>query len=187
MLNYNSPIKENKNYSDLTIKEIYPVMKLNIRGKKREFFTNVGKTLNMILPTEANTSTKSDKLTSIWLGPDEWMIFSNNINEDDNNRYEIEEILYNNISKKSFGSVSDVTDQFVMINFNGTKIFELFSFGTPCDFSEFKEKKGSTAETILNHIDVIIHHKSTNSINLFVRRSFSEHLWSWINDAASRL
>ena len=49
MLNYNSPIKENKNYSDLTIKEIYPVMKLNIRGKKREFFTNVGKTLNMIL------------------------------------------------------------------------------------------------------------------------------------------
>ena len=49
MLNYNSPIKENKNYSDLTIKEIEPVMKLNIRGKKREFFTNVGKTLNMIL------------------------------------------------------------------------------------------------------------------------------------------
>ena len=66
MLNYNSPIKENKNYSDLTIKEIYPVMKLNIRGKKREFFTNVGKTLNMILPSEANTSTTTDKLTSIW-------------------------------------------------------------------------------------------------------------------------
>ena len=35
MLNNNSPIKENINYSDLTIKEIYPVMKLNIRGKKR--------------------------------------------------------------------------------------------------------------------------------------------------------
>jgi sarcosine oxidase subunit gamma len=75
MLNYNSPIKENKNYSDLTIKEIYPVMKLNIRGKKREFFTNVEKTLNLILPTEANTSTTSDKLTSIRLGPEEWMIF----------------------------------------------------------------------------------------------------------------
>ena len=81
MLNYNSPIKKNKNYSDLTIKEIYPVMKLNIRGKKREFFTNVGKILNMILPTEANTSTTSDKLTSIWLSPDEWMIFTNDIIE----------------------------------------------------------------------------------------------------------
>jgi sarcosine oxidase subunit gamma len=187
MLNYNSPIKENKNYSDLTIEEIYPVMKLNIRGKKKEFFSNVKKTLNMILPIEANTSATSDKLTSIWLSPDEWMIFSNNITEKDNNIYEIEEILYNNISKKSLGSVTDVTDQFVMINFNGTKIFELFSFGSPFDFNQFKEKKGSTTQTIINHIDVIIHHKDTNNVNLFVRRSFSEHLWSWVKDCASRL
>ena len=77
MLNYNSAIKENKNYNDLTIKEIVPIMKLNIRGKKKEFFTNVSKILNMILATEANTSSTNDKLTSIWLSPDEWMIYSN--------------------------------------------------------------------------------------------------------------
>ena len=187
MLNYSSPIKGNKNYTDLVIKEIGPVMKLNLRGKKREFFSTVGKTLNIILPTEANTSSSSEKLTAIWLSPDEWMIFSNNITEKNNNIYEIEEILYNNISKKSLGSVTDVTDQFVMINLNGTKIFELFSFGSPFDFNQFKKKKGSTTQTIINHIDVIIHHKDTNNVNLFVRRSFSEHLWSWINDCASRL
>ena len=187
MLNYTSPIKDNKNYADLVIKEIGPIIKLNLRGKKREFLSAVGKTLNMILPTEANTSSSSEKLTAIWLSPDEWMIFSNNITEKDNNSYEIEEILYNNISKKNFGSVTDVADQFVMINFNGTKIFDLFSFGSPFDFSIFREKKGSTTQTILNHIDVIIHNKNSNNVNLFVRRSFSEHLWSWINDCASRL
>ena len=187
MLNYTSPIKENKNYSDLVIKETGPIMKLNLRGKKREFLSTVGKTLNIILPTEANTSSSSEKLTAIWLSPDEWMIFSNNITEKDNNSYEIEEILYNNISKKSFGSVTDVTDQFVMINLNGTKIFELFSFGSPFDFSQFKKIKGSTTQTIINHIDVIIHHKDTNNVNLFVRRSFSEHLLSWVKDCASRL
>ena len=187
MLNYTSPIRDNKNYADLVIKEIGPIIKLNLRGKKKEFLSTVEKRLNIILPTEANTSSSSEKLTAIWLSPDEWMIFSNNITEKDNNSYEIEEILYNNISKKNFGSVTDVTDQFVMINFNGTKIFDLFSFGSPFDFSKFKEKKGSTAQTILNHIDVIIHHKSNNNVNLFVRRSFSEHLWSWINDCASRL
>ena len=187
MLNYTSPIKENKNYADLVIKEIGQVMKLNLRGKKREFLSTVGKILNIILPTEANTSSSSQKLTAIWLSPDEWMIFSNNITEKDNNIYKIEEILYNNISKKSLGSVTDVTDQFVIINLNGAKIFELFSFGSPFDFNQFKEKKGSTTQTIINHIDVIIHHKDTNNVNLFVRRSFSEHLWSWINDCASRL
>ena len=187
MLNYTSPIKENKKYADLVIKEIGPIIKLNLRGKKIEFLSTVGKTLNMILPTEANTSSSSEKLTAIWLSPDEWMIFSNNTTEKDNNSYEIEEILYNNISKKNFGSVTDVTDQFVMINFNGTKIFELFAFGCAYDFTQFKEKIGSAAQTILNHIDVIIHNKNSNNVNLFVRRSFSEHLWSWINDCASRL
>ena len=185
MLNYNSPIKENKNYSDLTIEEIYPVMKLNIRGKKREFFTNVGKSLNMILPTEANTSTTSDKLTSIWLSPDEWMIFSNDIIEKGDNNYELENLLFSNISKNNFGSISDVTDQFVMINLEGKKIFELLSSGCPFNFNEFK--KGTSTQTILNHIDVIIHHNDINNVNLFVRRSFSEHLWSWVIDAASRL
>jgi sarcosine oxidase subunit gamma len=187
MLNYNSPIKENKNYTDLTIKEIYPVMKLNIRGKKKEFFTNAGNALNMILPTEPNTSTTSDKLTSIWLSPDEWMIFSNDIIEKDNNNYELENLLFANISKDNIGSISDVTDQYVMINLKGKKIFELLSSGCPFNFNEFKKKKGASAQTILNNIDVIIHHKTINSINLFVRRSFSEHLWSWMNDAASRL
>ena len=185
MLNYISQIKENKNYTNLTIKEIYPVMKLNIRGKKREFFTSVGKTLNMILPTKANTSTSSDKLTSIWLSPDEWMIFSNDIIEKGDNNYELENLLFSNISQNNFGSISDVTDQFVMINLVGKKIFELLSMGSPFNFNEFK--KGSSTQTILNHIDVIIHHKDSNNVNLFVRRSFSEHLWSWINDAASRL
>jgi len=187
MLNYNPAIKENKNYNDLIIKEIVHIMKLNIRGKKIEFFTNVGKTLNMILPTEANTSSANDKHTSIWLSPDEWMIHSNDPVENNNNSYELEELLYSSVSKNNLGSVSDVSDQFVMINMEGKNIFELLSSGCPLNFNEFKEKEGSTAQTVLNHIDVIIHHKKNNNVNLFVRRSFSEHLLSWINDAASRL
>ena len=187
MLNYTNVITKEKSYSGLQMKEIKPVMKLIIRGKKREFLSAIGKSLNLLLPTEANTSSSSEKLTAIWLSPDEWMIFSNNVTKKDNNNYEVEDILHNNIYKKNFGSITNVTDQFVMINLNGTKIFDLFSFGSPFDFNKFKEKKGSTTQTILNHIDVIIHHKDTNNVNLFVRRSFSEHLWSWINDCASRL
>ena len=52
MLNYNSPINNQINFNEITVKELSPVMKLNLRGKKREFFTTVGKQLNMILPTD---------------------------------------------------------------------------------------------------------------------------------------
>ena len=48
-------------------------------------------------------------------------------------------------------------------------------------------KKGAVTQTLLAQIDVIILNKEINNVNLFVRRSFSEHLMSWIKDAASRL
>ena len=56
MLNYQSSIKVDKSYSDLTVKEVSPLMKLNLRGKGRDFLSTIGKNINMILPMEANTS-----------------------------------------------------------------------------------------------------------------------------------
>ena len=187
MLNYNSPIKNEKNYSVLTVNEISPIMKLNLRGKSRDFLTTIGKNVNMILPLEANTSSSSDKYTSVWLSPDEWMLFSNDKVNKDNNKYEIEELLFNKISKTSLGAITDVSDQFVLINLNGDKVFDLLSTGCPFNFNDFKVKKGAVTQTLLAQIDVIILNKEINNIDLFVRRSFSEHLVSWINDAASRL
>jgi sarcosine oxidase subunit gamma len=187
MLNYIQSIKEEKNYSGLIVKEISPVMKLNLRGKSRDFLTTIGKNINMILPMESNTSSSSDNYTSMWLSPDEWMVISNNTVDKENNNYKIEELLFNKISRTKLGAVTDVTDQFVMIHLKGEKIFNLLSSGCPFNFNDFKKKKGAVAQTLLVQIDIIIHLKEINSVNLFVRRSFSEHLMSWINDAASRL
>ena len=187
MLNYNSVIKNEFKQESVSVKEISPIMKINLRGKKREFLTSVGKNLNMILPTEANTSSMSDKLTAIWLSPDEWMIVSNEIVNKDTNKYELYEMLFNSISKTNLGAVIDITDQFVQLELKGENIYEIFSAGSPFNFNEFKEKKGSTTQTVLNHVDVILHHKDKNIVNLFVRRSFAEHLWSWIEDCSSRL
>ena len=187
MLNYNTSIKQDKIYSDLEIKEIKPIMKLIIRGKTKDFITTIGKNLNMILPIEANTSTLGQTLTALWLSPDEWLLVSNETISEKTNTYEVEDNLINNISKVNLGAITDVSDQFVMINIKGSKVFDLFATGSPFNFNEFKNKKGSVVQTILSHIDVIIHLTEINSVNLFVRRSFSEHLNSWLNDSASRL
>ena len=192
MLNYNSSINEKKTYTDLTVEEIYPLVKLNLRGKSRDFLTTIGKNINMILPIEANTSSFNNSYTSMWLSPDEWMIVSNkvaNIMKLKNYyyNYEIEELLFDKISKPKLGAVTDVSDQFVMLELKGKKIFDLLSRGCPFDFNTFKTKKGAVAQTLLLQVDVIIHHKEINTVNLMVRRSFSEHLMSWIDDAASRL
>ena len=187
MLNYKTSIKGNVTYSDLTIKEIKPIMKLIIRGKTKDFITGIGKNLNMVLPTEANTSTSAEQLTAFWLSPDEWMLISNETVSEDSNTYQVEDELIKNISKVKLGAVTDVSDQFVMLNIKGSKVFDLLATGSPFNFNEFKKKKGSVVQTILSHIDVIIHLTEINDVNLLVRRSFSEHLHSWMSDSASRL
>ena len=187
MLNYNTSIKEDKSYTDLEMKEIKPIMKLIIRGTTKKFISAIGKNLSILLPTEANTSTTGETLTAFWLSPDEWMLVSNQTVSNNNNTYQVEENLINSISKTNLGAVTDVSDQFVMINIKGSKIFDLFATGSPFNFNEFKNKKGSVVQTLLSHIDVIIHLTEINEVNLFVRRSFSQHLHSWMSDSASRL
>ena len=187
MDNINTAIKDKREYSDLNLKEVEPITKINLRGKKREFFTKVGQVLSVILPTESNTSTSNQELSALWLSPDEWMVYSNETMNSESNEYETENLLNKNISKTNLGAVTDVTDQFVLIKIKGDKIFDLFETGSPFNFNDFRDKKGSVTQTILAKIDVIIHNQNQNEVNLFVRRSFSQHLFSWMNDSASRL
>ena len=78
MLNYNSPINDNRNYSNLILSEIEPTIKMNLRSKKKEILAIIGKSLSIIPPTEPNTSSSNDILNILWLSPDEWLIYSNN-------------------------------------------------------------------------------------------------------------
>jgi len=187
MLNYNSVTKDSIKYDNLAISEVESVVKINLRGKKRDFITRIGKILSILPPTESNMSSNNERLNLLWLSPDEWMLYANEILNSENDNYKLEDELFNEISKVNYGSVTNITDHWVMINLKGEKIYELLSTSCPFDFNNFKQNQGSVVQTIFNHIDVIIHHKNSNDLNLFVRRSFSEHLFTWMNDAASRI
>ena len=183
MLNYNSPIMNSKDYSEIKISEIEPTAKFNLRGKNRDFITKIGKELSIIPPTDPNTSSGDDTLNIMWLSPDEWLIYSNN-KIDQKNVYDLEDRLYSSISKGKIGSVTNVTDHWVMLNLKGVKVYELLSTGCPFNFNKFKNIKGSVTQTLINHTDVINQKKNNNDLNIFVRRSISNHLWSWMNDSA---
>jgi len=182
MLNYNS-IMDVKDYSGIKISKAEPIIKINLRGKNRDFITKIEKELSIIPPTEPNTSSGNEKLNILWLSPDEWLLYSNDKIDLKNNN-SLEDRLFDQISKAKLGSVANVTDHWVMINLKGDNVFELLSSGCPFNFNDFKNSKGAVTQTLLNHVDVIIHNKNINDLNLFVRRSFSNHLWSWMNDSA---
>ena len=77
MLNYNSPIMDAKNYSEIKISEVEPIIKINLRGKNRDFISKIGRELSIVPPTDPNTSSGNEKLNILWLSPDEWLLYSN--------------------------------------------------------------------------------------------------------------
>ena len=186
MLDFITPISESYSFDNFSMKEITPIAKINLRGnlKNIEFTTNAEKILGMSLPKESGNTSVKEKITLLWLRPDEWLLVSNAEIAKETNIYELEQVLFDGISKTNLGAVTNVTDHFTIFSLSGTNIFEVLSKGCPYDFDSefFSDKK--VVQTILNHIDVTIHRKSKNDIDLYVRRSFADYLWNWLKDSA---
>ena len=186
MLNFISPITESHTYNNFSMKEKTPVAKINLRGdiENREFGSKVGKALGIILPKESCSTSTKEKITCMWLGPNEWLLVSNDVVSKESNEYELEKILFDDISKTNLGAVTNVSDHYTIFNLTGSNIFEILSKGCPFDFNSEAFGNNKVIQTILNHVDVTIHRKSKDDVDLYVRRSFSNHLWSWIKDSA---
>ena len=185
MLENYSPINETKNYNNFSMKEKTSVPKINLRGNvnNKDFTGKVGKLLGIILPVEIGKIVIKEEISIISTGPNEWLIISNNTIEKNGNSFELENILYESISKNNFGAVTSVTDQFTIFSLKGSNIYEVLSKSSPFDFDTLSDN--SSAQTLLNNIDVTIVKKNNENMDLLVRRSFSEHLWDWIKDSAS--
>ena len=184
MLELSPPVNEIKKFNNFSIFEKTEIAKINLRGdtKNNDFTSKVGKILGIILPVEVGSVVIKDEISVVTNGPNEWLIVSNNTIKKDNNDYELENILYEGISKNSLGAVTNVTDQFCIFSLSGLNVFEVLSKSSPLDFD--KLSNNCSAQTLLNNIDVTIIKKNNESVDLFVRRSFSQHLWSWLNDSA---
>ena len=76
-----------------------------------------------------------------------------------------------------------MTDQFTIFSLKGSNIYEVLSKSSPFNFDTLLDN--TSAQTLLNNIDITIVKKNNENIDLLVRRSFSEHLWDWIKDSAS--
>ena len=187
MLNFNTPITEKYSISNFSMEEKTPIGKINLRGniENKDFVSKVGRILGIILPKEACSTSTKEKITSLWLGPNEWLIVSNERIPKEANTYELENILYENISKTNLGSVVNVTDQFTIFSLSGSNIIKTLSKSCPFNFESDIFSSNKVVQTILNHIDVTIHKKNDDNIDLYVRRSFARHLWDWLKDSAS--
>jgi len=186
MLDFITPVTESQSYKNFSMKEKTPAAKINLRGnlENKELVSKVGKILGMILPKVACSTSSKEKITSLWLGPNEWLLVSNNEIPKETNTYELEQVLFDNISKTNLGAITNVSDHFTIFKLSGSNIFEVLSKGCPFNFSSEDFGDNKVVQTILNHVDVTIHRRTENDVDLYVRRSFAGYLWDWLKDSA---
>ena len=184
MVKLSPPINEKVNFNNFSMFEKTQIAKINLRGNpnNKDFTGKVDKILGIIIPIEVGSVVFKEEISVVTTGPNEWLIVSNHTIKKDNNDYELENILYESISKNNLGAVTNVTDQFYIFSLSGPNIFEVLSKSSPFDFDTLSNN--SSSQTLLNNIDITIIKKNNENVDLFVRRSFSDHLWSWLNDCA---
>ena len=176
MLNIEYPKLEKKSFNGLELTINEPKTKINLRGKKKDFFTKAGKILSLILPTEANTSSSNEKFNALWLSPDEWIIY---FNDDDKNGIFLE--LYNEISKLNYGAITDVSNQWVCFNLNGKDTKFLFEKLLTIDLFSFVKKQ--VIRTSINKINCfVLCHNQFENYTIICPTSFSESMKSRLLD-----
>lgn len=166
----------------LSIREVPFLGYLNLRGQADEpaFLKAVRAAVGLDLPLEPNTAVTGDNdLTALWLAPDEWLLITA-----PDARTEIERGLDNGFGDL-FAGVTDISSGFTTVEITGRGACELIARGCSLDLHPREFGPARCAQTLLAKATVVIHQTDeAPTFRVVVRRSFSDYLWRWLEDAA---
>lgn len=81
--------------------------------------------------------------------------------------------------------VSDMSDQYIMLEVRGKHARALLAKGCELDLSADIFKPNQCARTLLAHVNVVIWREANEDFKLIVDVSFAAHLWLWLKSAAA--
>ena len=127
-------------------------------------------------PQEPNTSSGFPSGTILWLGPDRWLITT------DRSSQHAEWLAR---VAASGAAATDLSHARSVIRLAGRSAGLVLEKGCGVDFHPKIFVPGSCAQTVMAHVSVLIHAiDDTPSYDLHVPRSYAQHMWEWLQDAA---
>jgi len=177
-------IKIEKN--GITIEELPFVGKINLRGntKDRDFLSNAGSVLDVLIPTEPNTIITNTELQIMWLSPNEWLLnFLKN-----ENFIEIFNELNNKLNPEKT-SITDISENKTIIRVEGDKTTELLRKFMVLNIDEALKNNLKVAQTIFVKIPILIIRNHLNeekqSFDIHVNRSHTTYLRDLLLDGCN--
>jgi len=157
--------------------------KIELRGDPgdRAFMAAVGRTLDVLLPGEANTTAARSDLTALWLGPDAWLLTCPP-DEAASHIGSLREAL-----SDVHAAITDVTDGRVALRLGGPNARDVLAKGCPLDLHPRAFAAGRCAQSLLAKSSVLIHLLDDDvpgpTFDVYVARSFAHYLFAWLEDA----
>ena len=164
-----------KNENDLLkVSEINGLLIFQIaKYKNSSFDISKIKIDGLNLPSSLKSSSNSNTRI-LWLGPDNWLVFSSNLDliEKEKNQFDETDFAITNISHSR-----------TIIELEGNLVNEVLKKGCPLDINSFKE--GDCANSVYNGITITIDFISDKpkKVRILGLRSFGESLYHSITDA----
>ena len=171
----------------ISIEELTFIEKINLRGetKDRDFMSNAGTVLDILIPTEPNTKIQNKDLQVIWLSPNEWLLsFLNN-----NHFVTILEELNNKLNPEKT-SITDISENKTVIRIEGNHTTELLRKFIVLDIDNALNSNLRVAQTIFIKIPVLIirnhNDQEKQSFDIHVNRSHSNYLRNLLLDGCNQ-
>ena len=163
--------------NDETLLKVSELNKLLIfqiaKFKNSDFDTSKVKVDGLNLPSSLKSSSNSNTRL-LWLGPDNWLVFSSNLNLIEKEKKQFSELDF---------AITDISHSRAIIELEGNLVNEVLKKECPLDINSFKE--GDCANSVYNGITVTIDFVSDNpkKVRISGLRSFGESLHHSITDS----
>lgn len=145
--------------------------------KNKSLNNALQKVLGVGLPLKPGTYTESKKARISWLSPDEWLIVVAEGSEALIEK-ELRSVLQGHFS------VVDVSGGQTIFNLSGPQVGALMKKSSVYDFHPGHFGAGRCVSTTFAKATALIIKNPDDSFDLVVRRSFSDYLFRWIEDAS---
>ena len=158
----------------LKVSEINKLLIFQIaKYKNSSFDTSKIVVDGLILPSPLKSSSNSNTRI-LWLGPDNWLVFSSNLNLIEKEKNQFDETNF---------AITDISHSRTIIEIEGDLVDEVLKKGCPLDINSYK--KGDCANSVYNGITVTIDFisDSPKKIRISCLRSFGESFHHSITDA----
>ena len=125
------------------------------------------------LPSSLKSSSNSNTRI-LWLGPNNWLVFSSNLNLIEKEKKKFNELDF---------AITDISHSRTIIELEGNLVNEILKKGCPLDISSLKS--GDCANSVYNGINITIDFISDNpkKVRISGLRSFGESLYHSITDS----